>query len=145
MRILDTDVCVEILRGNQSVVERRRGVVDRVVTTWVTAAELYYGAAKSRAPAISGRAVAEYLATLDVRGLSTESARCFGLLKARLESEGRRLADADLLIASITLVEGAILVTGNLRHYARIPGLRVEDWIRGPRDFEVNEPVTPYG
>ena len=41
-----------------------------------------------------------------------------------------RIADADLLIAAITLANGASLVTGNRRHYERIENLRIEDWIR---------------
>jgi tRNA(fMet)-specific endonuclease VapC len=41
------------------------------------------------------------------------------------------LADADLLIAAITLARGASLVTGNRRHYQRIEGPGLEDWVRG--------------
>ena len=40
------------------------------------------------------------------------------------------IVDADLLIAAITLANGASLVTGNRRHYKRIESLRIEDWIR---------------
>ena len=43
MRVLDTDTCVEILRGNQRVLERRAAIRDGLATTWITAAELYYG------------------------------------------------------------------------------------------------------
>jgi len=48
VRILDTDVCIEILRGNQKVIERRAATPDDVATTWITACELSYGAEKSR-------------------------------------------------------------------------------------------------
>jgi len=50
LRLLDTDVCIEILRGNSEVIERRREIVDEVATAPMTACELYYGAAKSGAP-----------------------------------------------------------------------------------------------
>jgi len=50
-------------------------------------------------------------------------------MKAELDKGGRRLADADLFIAAIAMSAGAILVTGNKRHYSRIPTLRTESWI----------------
>jgi tRNA(fMet)-specific endonuclease VapC len=134
VRILDTDHCIEILRGNAAVAERRREVADVVATTWVTEGELDYGAARSSHPDANRRLVAEFLATLPVLGPVPGAAEGFGSLKAALETSGRRLPDADLWIAAATLTEAATLVTGNARHYARIPGLRTECWIpRKPR------------
>jgi tRNA(fMet)-specific endonuclease VapC len=52
-------------------------------------------------------------------------------VKADLESRGQRLADADLLIAAITMAHDAVLVTGNRRHYGRVDGLATEDWLGG--------------
>ena len=130
MRILDTDVCVEILRGNSEVISRRREIQDSVATSWITASELFYGAAKSAAPNDNRVLVEQLLETMDVVGVNLEVARRFGALKATLEETGQRLADADLLIASIALANDAILVTGNYKHYQRIPRLVTEDWIR---------------
>ncbi len=129
MKILDTDVCIEILRGNERVLERRECAPDEVATTWITACELAYGAAKSRSAKKNQTLATEFLATLPVVGLDLPAAERFGRLKAELEVGGNILADADLMIAAITLVQGASLVTGNRRHYARIGDLRVEDWI----------------
>lgn len=130
MKLLDTDTCVAILRGNDVVVERRLAARDEVVTTWITAAELFYGAAKSIAPATNRTLVREFLETLPVIGLDEASAQIFGEAKALLERQGQRLADADLLIGSIAAARKAIVVTGNARHYSRIPGVSTEDWIR---------------
>ena len=47
-----------------------------------------------------------------------------------LEQQGQRLADADLFIGAIAAANRAVVVTGNRRHYERIPGVTVEDWIR---------------
>lgn len=129
MRLLDTDTCIEILRGNRSVIERRAGVQDIVGTTWMTAAELHFVAARSTQPGPNHRVVAEFLETLPVLDLDAPAAERFGTLKAGLELAGRRLADADLLVASVALSSGALLVTGNTRHYDRIPDLRTENWI----------------
>lgn len=129
--MLDTDTCIAILRGNESVIERRAATDDEVVTTWITAAELRYGAAKSIAPAKNQALVTKFLATLPVLGLDAASAQIFGEAKALLEKQGQRLADADLFIAAIAAAKQATVVTGNRKHYARIPGVTIEDWIRG--------------
>ena len=131
MKILDTDVCIEILRGNNEVIAKRGAVDDEVATTWITAAELTSGAEKSRDPEYNLTLVTEFLATLPVVGLDLLAALEFGRYKAKLERAGRRVADADLLISAIALAHGASVVTGNRKHYERIEGLRTEDWIRG--------------
>lgn len=131
MRVLDTDTCIEILRGNQAVVDRRAQVRDLVVTTWITACELYFGAARSMKPDENRALVARFLETLPILGLGRAAARVFGDVKAALRAEGAIVADADLLIGAIAAARGAIIVTGNQRHYGRIPGLATEDWIRG--------------
>lgn len=48
-----------------------------------------------------------------------------------LQRAGTPLADADLFIAAIAITKAAPIVTGNRRHFGRIPGLVIEDWIRG--------------
>lgn len=131
MRVLDTDTCVAILRGNRLVIDRRAAVEDAVATTSITAAELYYGAARSRAPEANRKLASRFLATLPVLGLDEVAARIYGEARAQLEREGRRLADADLLIGAIAAARRATVVTGNRRHFERIPGVVVEDWIRG--------------
>lgn len=129
MRLLDTDTCIEILRGNVAVIARRREIADEVGTTWITAAELYYGAVRSGKVRENRRLVTEFLATLPVFGLDGGAAERFGSTKAELERAGKRLADADLFIAAVCLAKAAILVTGNLRHYARIADLQSESWM----------------
>jgi len=101
-----------------------------VVTSWITAAELYYGAAKSTAARKNRALVTSFLATLPVLGLDEASVQIFGEAKALLERQAQRLADADLFIGAIAVVQQATVVTGNRRHYERIPGVTVENWIR---------------
>jgi tRNA(fMet)-specific endonuclease VapC len=55
----------------------------------------------------------------------------FGTAKAALERAGTRLEDFDVAVAAHALSAGAVLVTANLRHLGRIPGLRIEDWAKG--------------
>jgi len=127
-------VCIELLRGNEQVIEARQRTLDEVATTWITACELAYGAAKSRSPKKNQMLASEFLATLRVVGLNHPAAERFGQIKSALERTSNIFADADLMIASITMAQGASLVTGNRKHYDRIDGLRIEDWIRGQED-----------
>jgi tRNA(fMet)-specific endonuclease VapC len=129
LKVLDTDVCIEILRGNQRVLEARRRAQVRVATTWITACELSYGAANSREPDRNQSLVTELLASLPILGLDLAASQLYGTHKARLRRSGSARADADLMIAAIALAQGAELVTGNRRHFERIEGLRIEDWI----------------
>lgn len=130
MKLLDSDVCIEILRGRLAVIDRRERETDEVATTWVTASELFFGAAKSAKPGTNAALVFQFLDTLPVLGPDLVSARLFGEVKARLSAGGNLVADADLFIGSIALGRGATLVTGNRKHYERIPGLVLEDWLR---------------
>ncbi len=132
MKVLDTDVCIEILRGNDQVRQWRGATLDRVVTTWITACELAYGAANSRYPDRNQALASEFLSSLPILDFDLPSALLFGRHKARLRRSGASVADADLMIAAIALAQGATLVTGNTRHYERFEGLNLEDWIRQP-------------
>ena len=52
----------------------------------------------------------------------------YGRIKAVLERRGLRIEDFDAAIAAHALALDATLVTSNVEHMARVPGLRVEDW-----------------
>jgi tRNA(fMet)-specific endonuclease VapC len=131
VKLLDTDTCVAILRGQGRVIERRSGEADDVTTTWVTAAELHFGAAKSVDPPHNRGLVERFLETLTVLAPERADAQVFGEAKALLQRAGTPLADADLFIAAMAITRGAVVVTGNRKHFERIPGVVVEDWIRG--------------
>ena len=130
MILLDTDVCVEILHKNASVLERRRQEDDSLSVSFMTAAELYYGAAKSSQMAHNRNLVEKFLLTVNIIHSDAEIVRTYGELKAQLEKTGIPLADADLLIAATAMERCTKLITGNSRHYKRIEQLRIEDWIR---------------
>ena len=129
MIALDTDICVEFLRGNGHVIRRieKHGLQDLFVPA-MSAAELMYGAEKSKTPDRNRERVEAFLSMVGVAYSDENTVRTFGYVKAYLAKAGLVIPDADLMIASSALSRNAVLATGNVRHFNRIWGLRVEDW-----------------
>jgi len=127
--LLDTDVCIHILRGNRKVIEERKKHPDQVAVSFMTVAELYYGAEKSANPAKNRSLIEQFLLTLAVINSNNQIMHRFGMLKASLEGLSIPLADADLLIAATALESCNLLVTGNKKHFSRIANLSLANWI----------------
>jgi len=127
--LLDTDVCVALLRGHRQILERRRAEPDEVAVAAMTAAELFYGAEKSARPAQNRALVEEFLQTLPVLHTNLPIVRLFGSLKARIARDGTSLPDADILIAATSLSQCDRLITGNSAHFERFVELRIENWL----------------
>jgi tRNA(fMet)-specific endonuclease VapC len=130
MKLLDSDHCVAILRG-QLDLSSQTEVNEELAVSAISVGELVHGAHKSLH-------ANENLARLDVLlsmlvslPYDGNAARRFGQLKARLERAGETLDDADLQIASIALVYDTPLLTHNSLHFRRLEteGLRLEDWL----------------
>ena len=130
MILFDTDTCIGILRGYDSVLSRRRMVADDIAISFMTVAELYYGAEKSSNPNKNFSLVEQFLLTVKIINPDIDILREFGRLKVMLERQGNILADADLLIAATCLSRCTMLVTGNVNHYNRIQGLTIDNWLR---------------
>ncbi|MBN1501041.1 MAG: type II toxin-antitoxin system VapC family toxin [Spirochaetes bacterium] len=130
MILLDTDVCIEILRGNRNVIEKRKTESDVVAVSFITVAELFYGSLKSVNSTKNNILVEKFLLSIDIIQSDYEISKKFGELKANLEINGNVIADADLFIASTAITKCSKLITGNVKHFDRITNLHVENWIR---------------
>lgn len=132
MYCFDTDTLSAVIRREPPLHLIRRlaqvSPTDQATTT-ITLGELLYGAAKRGSDRLTEQ-VREVIATAtSILPFDSAAAEVYGLLRARLEREGRRLDEPDLRIASIALSRDLILVTGNVRHFARVPDLVVENWL----------------
>jgi len=128
MILFDTDICVEILRGNRSLVEQRRAYHEVVAVSFMTVAELYYGVYKSASVNSNKSVVEEFFASVAVIESDAQIAQRFGAIKATLTSCGATVTDADLLIAATSMERCIFLVTGNVRHFQMIDGLEMRNW-----------------
>lgn len=100
------------------------------VTTAITIAELLLGVARDEDEQRRER-VRTLASWLPAISFDRAAAHAYGPLRHGLESTGRRLDERDLMIASICVARDLTLVTGNLRHFERVPGLRLENWLGG--------------
>jgi tRNA(fMet)-specific endonuclease VapC len=126
--ILDSDHCVAVLRGHASLANRL-SASEEIAVTAVTVGELVHGARKSARPDENLARLDMLVSALTVLPFDESAARRFGVLKADLERAGASIGDLDLQIASIVLQSDSSLVTHNRRHFERVPGLVIEDWL----------------
>ncbi len=128
--LFDTDAISDLLRPRPTLgFVRWLATLDRVdqLTSAVVVGELYKGAFRSQDREIHLTNIEErVLPSLTVLPYDVGTARVFGEIRADLETRGAILPDADLQIAATAIHHGLSLVTGNLRHFSRIPGLEIE-------------------
>ena len=127
--LLDTNTVSFYLRGMPSVVQRLQSVKPSdVAVSAITAFELRYGAAKRQSPKLT-EAVEGVLALITTLSFDGEVAARAGSVKADLESKGQPIGLPDVLIAAHALTLNLTLVTNNTKDFARVSGLRLEDWV----------------
>ena len=132
MYLFDTDVLSHVLKKRRSAV-----LMDRLektppavqFTSAVNVAEVYFGVLRKEGREDLLRSYEEQVfPRVTILPFDLASARVFGRIKAELERRGLPRFETDLQIAAVALANNLTLVSGNIRHYGGIPGLRVEDW-----------------
>lgn len=127
--LFDTDAISEVLRSKPLVAYLRwLSALPRSeqFTSSVVIGELFKGAFRSpNRDAHLFNIETRILPALTVLSYDIETARVYGQIEASLSKKRQSLADADLQIAATAIVHGMELVTGNLKHFARIPELRI--------------------
>ena len=130
--LLDTNVLSEVIRKdpNRGVLRRLNEIAARdVVTSAVCVAELRHGTARVAHGALLWQRIArEILSRVDILPLGEAEAVRAGDLLATLEARGEPIGIEDVWIGATALEHGLRVVTRNLRHFQRIPGLTSESW-----------------
>jgi tRNA(fMet)-specific endonuclease VapC len=132
--LLDTNICIYVIRNRPEHVAKRLKTVSvrhSVGLSSITAAELEYGVHKSTTPQKNAIALMKFLLPFEVIPFSEEAAPSYGKIRADLEVRGKPIGANDMLIAATALAGGFTLVTNNENEFNRIPGLKIENWVRG--------------
>ena len=133
MFVFDTDTLSNLLRRSRSPsLQTRMRLVprDQQFTTAISVGELVYGALRNpRRLGLIGDYEALLWPNFEVLPFDRPSAEAYGRIRVELERAGTPLAEPDMRIAAIALSHGFTVVTGSLRHFDRVPGLKVENWL----------------
>ena len=138
MYFLDSDVCINLLRGKLPVTYdlMRQSDPKLFGIPAVVEAELRTGARKAKQAQKDLLLLEAFLAPFQRIPFDSECAMAYAEIRAHLESAGQTIGPNDLLIAATAWARNATLITHNVREFKRIPGLSIEDWDEMPFDPE---------
>ena len=128
--MLDTNICIHVMKNHPvELREKFNSLAEQLCISSITLGELHYGAEKSARRAENLTAIENFVARLDVLGCADKAAAHYGQVRAELERAGTPCGVHDMQIAGHARSEGLIVVTNNMREFARMPGVRAENWI----------------
>lgn len=127
MYFLDTNICIDFVDGRNAVARERvrENFAAGLRVSSITAAELLVGPKRSDDPEADRERVERFLTVVEVKDFDRAASDSYGDLIKRV---GMQRQSFDRLIAAHALSLGLVLVTNNLKHFADVPGLVVENW-----------------
>jgi tRNA(fMet)-specific endonuclease VapC len=136
--LLDTNACIALINGTETKVRRRfqRAVArhSAILLSSVVAFELWYGVAKSQRQHSNTQRLETFFAgPFEWTMFDEDDARAAGTVRAELEGAGKPIGAYDVLLAGQARRRGATLVTSNAKEFARVAGLKWEDWAAARR------------
>ena len=130
-RILDTNVCIDVLRGRKKVVNKLAAC--RPQDCWIsviTEFELFQWV--DRAPAAlrehERAKVSRFVTSLQILPVDSACARIAARLNASLLNRGTPVSITDVFIAATGMRHQLPVVTNNTKDFRRFDGLKLEDW-----------------
>lgn len=128
--LLDTNICIYIIKKHPpSIVSKfnLHAEGDIGIST-ITLSELNYGVEKSQHKQKNKAALAQFILPLDIAFFDEDAAESYGKIRAHLEIRGALIGPLDMMIAAHALSLDSILITNNVKEFARVPHLKIENW-----------------
>ena len=128
--MLDTDVCSYIIKKRPAGLKETflKHKNDAICISAVTYAELLYGLEKNPSDKLE-RAIDEFVALVRIIDWNNAAARKYAKIRHAMTQKGLLTGSLDMQIAAAAIAAGAQLVTNNKKHFEKIEGLRIADWI----------------
>jgi predicted nucleic acid-binding protein len=124
--LLDSDRVGDFLKGRDDAGDLFRAIQPMGLSiSVITYGEIYDGVMHGRDPQGAVASFRQFVQGVRVLDVTAASAEVFGAIRGDLRQRGQRIPDSDLLIAATALHHRLTLVTRNLRHFTRIPGLSI--------------------
>jgi predicted nucleic acid-binding protein len=126
--LLDSDVLIDVLNGRKQILRfLSRLREDDLAMSLLAYGEVLIGELKRAGLQEAKSLLSESFGGIPIIPLDEQTIDQFALLGSQLRQRGNAIAEADLLIAATAIQHGRILVTRNLRHFNRVPGLEILD------------------
>ena len=130
MYMLDSDVCINCMRGKD------REVFNRIIEltpanfkiSSIVLAELWYGVEHSNSREANASVLEIFLHDLQIAPFDETCARAYSKIREHLSTKGMLIGPNDMLIAASAIANDATLVSNNIREFSRVPCLKVESW-----------------
>ena len=125
--LFDTDVIIDLLQSVPAIIELLETSLlkEHLAISLFTYGELYEGVIWGKDPERSLVTLGETLARTEILPMTIETMRSFARLRGMLRRNGEMIGIGDLIIAATALEHERTLVTRNVRHFSRIPGLSI--------------------
>jgi tRNA(fMet)-specific endonuclease VapC len=132
--MLDTDAVNYLVRGKAPALDAHVAKVPpkRLCISAVTRGELLYGLKLKDGAHRLAQVVDQFLLRVQCLAWDEAAATQFASIAAELHKAGTPIGSMDAMIAGHAMAIGAVLVTNNARHFSRVAGLNVENWLLEP-------------
>jgi len=129
--MLDTNICIYLIKNRPIELKKKFNEyeVGDICISSVAVSELYFGVEKSQMIEKNRRALALFLASLNIINYDEKSAIEYGKTRAKLEQKGQVIGSLDMFIAAHAKSMDITLVTNNTKEFDRVEGLVVQNWV----------------
>ena len=129
MILLDTNIVVAYFNGDDQVVSKVVEKINKIALSALVIAELDYGAKASQNSTRNLAKLNQFIDLVHIVSFDLACAHMLGPIKSKLRKIGKPTGEVDAMIAAVAMVHKAELVTGNIRFFQNIDGLKISSWI----------------